>query len=170
MIEGESIILAASALAYAGYMSLSHVIFLSFLGSMISDQICFLIGYRWGDVVSNRLIRKFPKLDIAKNRALILLKKHEIPFIFGFRFIYGIRNISPFIIGIAKTSILKFFILNGLAALIWAVTSCLLGYFLGNFIMSLSGCYRFILLGSIGFVFSAIMAWKILKGYKNLMK
>jgi membrane protein DedA with SNARE-associated domain len=50
----------------------------------------------------------------------------------GFRFIYGIRNVTPFVIGASRLSPLKFFILNFLGALIWAVSFGLIGYQFGD--------------------------------------
>lgn len=46
--------------------------------------------------------------------------------------IYGIRNVTPFIIGAAGLSPFRFFILNFPGALIWAIVFGYLGYESGN--------------------------------------
>ncbi|UFX98169.1 DedA family protein [Candidatus Gromoviella agglomerans] len=163
MIEGETIIIAASVLSSAGHMSIYKVIFLAFLGSVISDQSCFLIGHKYG----NRFLKKFPKFKKHYDKVISLLTNFETLFIFGFRFIYGVRNISPFIIGSAGVSKKKFFVLNILAAAIWAIASCLIGYYLGEFILNLGSFQQFISLGVIGFVFAGVFLWKIIKFIRN---
>jgi membrane protein DedA with SNARE-associated domain len=156
-IEGESIILAASTLAYFNYLSIYNVTLLAFLGSMLSDQICYLIGYRYGE----RFLSKFPKIQKHHDKVSDFLKRFEMLFIFGFRFVYGVRNVSPFIIGSSKIPMKKFFILNATAAFLWAVISCSLGYFLGKFILLLSPLGKFVLFGSVGFGFVLVTLWKI---------
>lgn len=159
IFEGESIILAASAMAYLGVLSIVNVIFFSFLGSMISDQICFLIGYKFGD----KFLEKFPKMKKHHQKIVDFLNRFQNLFIFGFRFVYGIRNVTPFIIGSAKISKSKFFALNAAAAFVWAFVSCMIGYYLGHFILSMSNFSKFMLFGCIGFGFIGIFLWKLFK-------
>jgi membrane protein DedA with SNARE-associated domain len=64
--------------------------------------------------------------------AFTLLRRQENLFILSFRFIYGLRNISPFIIGMTGVSRVKFVILNMLAAVVWANTFAWGGYTLGK--------------------------------------
>lgn len=56
------------------------------------------------------------------------LQKYDAIFIFGSRFIYGIRNFSPVAIGIAGIHPLKFSTFNIPAALIWSVLVASAGY------------------------------------------
>jgi len=64
--------------------------------------------------------------------AFTLLRRQENLFILSFRFIYGLRNISPFIIGMTGVSRVKFVVLNMLAAIVWANTFAWGGYTLGK--------------------------------------
>ena len=65
-------------------------------------------------------------------KAFRLLHRNQIAVILGFRFLYGIRNVTPFIVGSSGFNPIRFFFLNCLGALVWAITFASLGYNLGN--------------------------------------
>jgi len=130
MIEGESIVLAASIFASQGKLQIQHVAMAAFLGTLIADQTLYLIGRVFGPKVYTR----FPNLKQKSRRITELLEKYTTVFIMSFRFIYGIRILSPLVIGAANIPPRKFMILNFIAAVVWAVLSCAAGYFLGEII------------------------------------
>jgi membrane protein DedA with SNARE-associated domain len=132
LVEGESIILGASALAYAGYLNIYYVGTIAFFSTTIAEQTCYFIGRHYGMNLFNR----FPRLKPSAEKAFVLLKKIDVIFILTCRFIYGIRTVSPLVIGAAGISPQKFIPLNILAAAIWSVSSCWLGYELGEFILN----------------------------------
>lgn len=127
LVEGESIVLTASFLAYTGFLSLPKVMMIAFIATLCADQILFYVGRFYGP----GLLERRPKLKEKSKRIFELLHKYNTPFILGFRFVYGIRTASPLIIGAAGIDIKRFAILNFLAAVIWTTISCLGGYFLG---------------------------------------
>lgn len=129
LIEGESIVLAISSMAYFGKFYLPKVMLIAFLGTVLADQISFYIG----KFVGHKMLIKYPKLEKRSRKIFRLLEKYDVPFILGFRFIYGIRIISPFFIGLSHISIFKFTFLNILSGIVWSVLSCLLGYYIGAF-------------------------------------
>jgi membrane protein DedA with SNARE-associated domain len=63
---------------------------------------------------------------------LALLERHQLWLILGFRFLYGLRTVTPFLIGAGGVPPLRFFVLNGIGALGWAVLVAILGYALGG--------------------------------------
>lgn len=128
MIEGESIILTASFLAAHGYMSITKVAIISFLGTLIADQGLFFIGRRYGP----SLFKKFPRFHAPAERAFRLLRKWDTVYILVFRFIYGIRIISPLVIGSSGIGIGRFVILNLVSAIVWTSASCGAGYLFGE--------------------------------------
>lgn len=132
MIEGETIVLTASALAACGYMSIYKIFMIAFFTTVVVDQGLFWIGYKIGIAW---LIRRFPKIEKAKDRVFNLLHKMDVMFIFSFRFIYGIRTISPLIIGSARINPKRFAIYNTLSGLTWAFVSCFLGYTIADVVM-----------------------------------
>jgi len=135
LVEGEFIVLTCSSLAYR-YDSISIFIltFLAFIGSMSADQTLFFVGRRYGP----RFIKKRPAWEKRVEKIFYYMRKHSTLFILTFRFIYGIRTLSPIVIGASGVAVRRFAILNFFAAMAWAILSCsagyLLGYLLGDYI------------------------------------
>ena len=128
LVEGESVILTATFLAYNGYLSLPKIMVVAFIGTFLAEQSCYAIGRYYGAA----LFDKFPKIKPKAEKAFVLLKKWDVWFILTCRFIYGIRTISPIVIGAAGIPPKRYLPLNLLAALIWVVISCVGGYMLGG--------------------------------------
>lgn len=154
-VEGESVILTASALAYKyEQISLIKLMGLAFMGSLCADQALFFVGRKYGP----RLIETKPKLKKASAKVFYHLHKHSTLFILSFRFIYGIRTASPLIIGAAGVGVKRFAILNVIAAFVWSVLSCSAGYLIGyffadsieDFIMNLGKYQKYVVLGVAG--------------------
>lgn len=129
-LEGETILLIAGFLAHLGGLGLElpYVILSAFLGTFAGDQTFFYIG-RWKGI---RFLEKRPLWHSKTDKVFDLLHRHQLPVILGFRFIYGIRNVTPFVIGASGLNPVKFFILNFLGALIWAISFGLIGYQFGD--------------------------------------
>lgn len=128
--EGETIVLLTGALISGGEITLSvaSLAFFAVLGSFGGDQTWFYIGRRYGSPLLNR----WPSMAEKMDWVLQHLHRHENLFILSFRFIYGLRNVSPFLIGMSKVSRCKFLLLNLIAAVIWANVFSWGGYFLGK--------------------------------------
>jgi membrane protein DedA with SNARE-associated domain len=129
-LEGETVVLVTGALISGGdvHLSVWLLTLFAFLGSFGGDQSWFYIGRRYG----TPLLKRWPTMACKVSFAFRLLRKHENLFILAFRFIYGLRNISPFIIGMTGVPRSKFFILNLVAAAVWANTFAWGGYTLGR--------------------------------------
>jgi membrane protein DedA with SNARE-associated domain len=132
IFEGEVVLVTASAFAAFGQLSIIKIFFLAFLTTVIVDQVLYWIGYKIG---TDWIIKKFPKLEKTRAKAFDLLHKMDILFIFAFRFIYGIRTISPLIIGSAKIKPPRFIIFNILSGLTWAFIGCFLGYTIADVVI-----------------------------------
>ncbi|TGW14930.1 DedA family protein [Candidatus Hepatobacter penaei] len=164
LIEGESVILPAGYFASQGVLDLSKVMIIAFFGTLIADQGLFLIGHVWG----KRVLSFFPKLDPPAQKAFLFLKQYGIFYILTFRFIYGVRIISPLIIGTAGFPFGQFVFLNFVAAALWSVLSCGAGYVFGSFIMyHLSPLQRFFFLGGLGIACLCWLLWKAYLFYKK---
>lgn len=129
-LEGETVVLITGALASEGryHISVELLALSAFLGSFLGDQMYYYIGRRYG----TPLLARWPTLTTKIDWAFKLVREHETLFILSFRFIYGVRNVSPFVIGMSGVSRLKYFILNFIAAMIWAHTFAWGGYLLGR--------------------------------------
>ena len=60
------------------------------------------------------------------------LVRHQVLVILGFRFLYGMRNLTPFVIGMSPIPTLRFFVLNLLGAGLWSLIIGGLGYVFGH--------------------------------------
>jgi len=155
MVEGESVILTASFLAAQGYLSISKVMIIAFLGTLFADQGLFFVGHRFGA----SFLERFPRLNKTANRAFSLLQKWGTLYILLFRFVYGVRIISPLVIGASGIPVRRFVLLNFIAAIIWTIVSCTLGYMLGeavqHVIMNFK-VYQFYFLGALLIIIAVV--------------
>ena len=59
-------------------------------------------------------------------------ERHQTAFILGFRFVVGMRTVSPVAIGASDVSTSWFVILNALAATVWGLSFTGAGYLFGK--------------------------------------
>jgi len=126
--EGETILVMAGFLAHRGYLEMPWVILIAFLGTLAGDQLFYYVGYLKGLPFLN----KRPRWEAKYARALALFHQHQTLIILSFRFLYGLRTVTPFVIGLSKVSPIRFLFLNTVGALMWAIIVGLLGYSLGH--------------------------------------
>lgn len=160
--EGETILVLGGFAAHRGYLELPYVMLAAFVGTFLGDQLYYFIGRRWGV----RLLDKRPRWRERSAKAMALLHKYDVIFILSFRFIYGVRSVSPFVIGMSGISPMRFMPLNLIAAFIWAIAVGLLGYLFGEvFQMYLAEIkqYEFYILGGIAGI--GLLLWG-----RNLMR
>lgn len=126
--EGETILVLGGFAAHRGYLCLPLVIACAFWGSFIGDQLFFFIGRKRG----LSYFDKKPRIKDKIYRLQAMLTKYNTLLILSFRFLYGLRTIVPFAIGLSSISVKRFFILNAISAVIWAVVIGTLGFFFGH--------------------------------------
>lgn len=127
-LEGETVLVMGGFAAYRGYLNLSLVILCAFVGTFCSDQLFFYFGHKKGP----KLFAGHPKWERRAERVQALLDRYQLYVILGFRFVYGIRNITPFVIGASGFKPVRFLILNFLGALLWATTVGSAGFIFGR--------------------------------------
>lgn len=129
-LEGETMVLVAGYMAKTGLLDLNLVILSAFFGTYCGDQFYFFIGRRWGHLLVKR--SQNPVWQQRTARVMQLLEKYDTWFILGFRFIYGVRNVTPFALGASPIRSLRFMILNALAAIVWAISFAYGGFLFGH--------------------------------------
>jgi membrane protein DedA with SNARE-associated domain len=127
-LEGETIVLFAGFAAAQGLLNPLLLLVAAWLGSFAGDQTYFWIGRHFGLKILNR----FPRWRYGVETALRWLERYNTGFILSFRFIYGVRNISSFAMGMSAIRWQRFLALNFLAAAVWAGSFVAAGYFLGH--------------------------------------
>jgi len=126
-LEGETVLVLGGFAAHRGYLELPWVIVSAFLGSLFGDQLYYFIGR----IKGKSILEKRPRWKAKSEKVFSLLHKHQILLILGFRFLYGLRTVTPFVIGASKITPTRFIILNILGAAIWAVIVGGMGYLFG---------------------------------------
>ncbi len=128
-LEGETILILGGFAAHLGYLELPWVMAVAFLGSFSGDQVYFFIG-RWrGKDLLSRHLRWQRHVDKVHR----FLKRYHDLIMLGFRFVYGIRIMTPFVLGMNhQIKTLRFVIFNALGALIWSVVISTGGFLFGH--------------------------------------
>jgi membrane protein DedA with SNARE-associated domain len=146
-LEGETILVLAGVAAQQGHLQLKYVMLCAFCGSLISDQLAFFIGRRWG----TRWLARRPNIEARLARARSLIERHQIVITLVFRFLYGLRNVIPFALGMSRMPVARYVILNVIGAAVWAVALAAGGYALGHALKAIlhdvASWQRWILLG-----------------------
>jgi len=127
-LEGETAVIAGGILAHQHILSLPGVAIAGALGSLSADQGFFLFGRHFRD---NPRVEKMLERPAAE-RALHALERHPVAFILGFRFLYGLRTVSPVAVGTSDVPQALFSALNAVAAILWSLLFTALGYGLGG--------------------------------------
>lgn len=151
-LEGETILILGGITAKLGYLQLSWVIVYAFCGTLIGDQLFYFLGRYQG--VS--FLQRHPAWNSRAEKVRRILKGHRILIILGFRFLYGFRIITPFVIGMSRIAFLEFAILNVISAAMWSIIIGLLGFAFGHGLE--------LVLGDIRLYEIAIMATVLLMG------
>jgi membrane protein DedA with SNARE-associated domain len=131
-LEGETILVVAGYLAHRGYLHLPYVIGAAMLGTFVGDQTFFQIGRHSG----NAYLVRHPHWQGRAERVRGLLDRHRIALVMGFRFMYGIRTVAPFVIGMSGFPRKLFILLNATSAAAWAISIGCAGYAFGRMLES----------------------------------
>lgn len=134
-IEGETMVILGGVFSHRHLMSFWGAAAAASAGSFLADQAFFFLG---------RHARHYPRIQKlvekpAFLRAKRLLERHPAGFIFAFRFIYGLRTISPIAIGMSDVSTMRFISINAAAALVWGALFTAIGYLFGQGIEQMFG-------------------------------
>ena len=128
-IEGETILMLGGLSAQLGYLDLSMVMVVAFIGSFSGDQLYFIIGRLKGA----ELLAKHQKWHSKVERVHCYLERYHDLIMLGFRFVYGIRIMTPFVLAMSpKIKTGRFVVFNAIGAVIWSVVVAGGGYLFGH--------------------------------------
>jgi membrane protein DedA with SNARE-associated domain len=154
--EGETILILGGFAAQRGYLDLPWVMAAAFIGTLCGDQLFFILG-RWH---SRAFLSRRPKWNERIVKAEQLLKRFKILPMIVFRFFYGFRSVTPFVIGMSAFPAPRFVLLNAIGAGIWAVVIGTAGYFFGNALDAFLGNIKHRELEAFaGIAFIGILIW-----------
>ena len=126
-LEGETILIIAGAFAGQGLLELQFVILSAFAGGMAGDQLHFFIGRYKGQWILSKFANQRERLE----KVLRLVERHRILLVLIFRFMYGLRTLTSFTLGMTRMPVWLYAPLNAVGAAVWAVTFALAGYLFG---------------------------------------
>lgn len=116
-VEGEiAIILGAFAAAHE-YLEMPGVAVAAFAGTVAADNLWFWLGRRLGRPF---LLRRQTWRSKAR-RVERLSRRHGTVTILSIRFLYGLRTITPFVLGAVRVHPLKFLALETISTLVWVL-------------------------------------------------
>jgi membrane protein DedA with SNARE-associated domain len=164
-LEGETVIIFAGFAAAQGLLDPFLLLVAAWLGSFSGDQCYFWLGRHFGV----RLLDRFPRFRRGVDTALHWLERYDTGFILSFRFIYGIRNVSSFAMGLSAIRWERFLGLNFAAAGLWAASFVAIGYFLGHAFRAVLGdlARSFSLVMLAVFALIAVLMWLVHRRQKR---
>jgi len=128
--EGETSLITSAFAAHRGYLEIFPVMLLALAAIQSWDWLWFTVGRKKG----KQFIGKKPKLNEKVKKIHNLLEKKPIPFLLGYRFMFGFRTAGPLVIGMSSISKQKFLTFSLINTILWDITVSSLGYFFGAFL------------------------------------
>ncbi|WP_159978926.1 MULTISPECIES: DedA family protein [unclassified Novosphingobium] len=127
-LEGETVVVIGGLMTHRGILPFWPSVAAAAAGSFLADQLFFLLGRRFRE---HRFVRGLQRRP-AFARALTAFNRHPVLFVFAFRFLYGLRTVSPLAIGTTLLSARKFLAINAAAAIVWALVFVTVGHWFGQ--------------------------------------
>ena len=129
LLEGETVLILAGLMAHMGLMKLPLVILVAMLGSVLGDQFYFFLGRRKGAA----LLDRHPLWRRRAEKLQRVMRRYRNWVMLGFRFVYGMRIVTPLLLGMDRTiRIWWFILLNLIGATLWSTVIAVGGYFFGR--------------------------------------
>jgi membrane-associated protein len=131
VVPSESSVITAGVVAAAGHLSLALVVISASAGAVAGDNIAYLIGWRFGEPVTNRFLAS------PKARGRLAWARHQLSrrggqLILVGRFIPGGRTVVTVSAGMLRYPWPRFVAVDTAAGVGWALYAALLGYFGGR--------------------------------------
>lgn len=162
LLEGETILVIAGFAAHRGWLSLPGVMAVAFCGSLAGDQLWFHVGRRKGSA----FVAARPAWAQGAERVRRLTGRHGVLVVLGFRFLYGLRTVTPLVLGASGYDVRGFTILNAAGAAVWSVLVSLAGYFFGHVAESVIEDvkrYELWLMGILALTGAVLWLWRVLR-------
>jgi len=125
--EGETVLVVGGFAARRGYLTLGWVMLAAFVGAFAGDQLFFWMGRRWG----RRAVERRPRWRARLHRVDALLARHGTALLVGFRFLYGLRSITPVALGASHVPAARFVALDAIGCAAWAAVVATIGWAFG---------------------------------------
>lgn len=131
-IPGETVLLFAGFLARKGDIHLGWAIPAAIAGSTLGALIGYCIGRLGGKAFLEAYRKRLFISSRAYNRAQSVFLKNAGWAILVARFIAGFRELLGIVAGVFRMDFWSFFVYNLAGAILWSVSICGVGFFVGN--------------------------------------
>ncbi len=131
----------------------------AFVGTLAGDLLFFHLGRRQG----RSAIDRRPKWKARADRVLPMLEKHQVWLMIGYRYVYGIRSITPFLLGASGVPALRFLLFDVVGVAVWASVIGAGGYAFGQAVESIIGDlkqYELWLFGALAAIGAAVWIYR----------
>lgn len=129
VFPGDSLLFLAGGLAAQHFMNIGALIAIVFIAAATGNVVGYWFGHKFGPAFFNR--SKILTPDQLK-KSQDFFAKHGGKTVTIGRFVPVIRTLVPILAGIGDMSFAQFMIYNLAGAIVWGVTICLLGYYIGS--------------------------------------
>jgi membrane protein DedA with SNARE-associated domain len=129
-LEGETVLVLAGIAAHLGYLQFPLVLLAAFAGALSGDVLYFYLG-RWHGMTT---LNRHPQWQSRVAKLNKMMDRYHSPLILASRFLYGLRMITPFTLGLGHVPPLKYILLDAVSVLVWTLGVGLGGYLFGNFL------------------------------------
>ncbi len=124
LIEGEIILMMAAAAAYHGHIVVYNVALFAAVGAIVHDHVLYALG-----LLFRERFEQIKERYVIAAKVERLIQRYGIYFVCSFRFLYGVRTLTPLMLGAAqKFSWRQYTFCVCLSAVIWACLITYLGY------------------------------------------
>ncbi|MDZ7759825.1 MAG: DedA family protein [Desulfovermiculus sp.] len=138
ILEGEAALIIGGILAKQGYLTLTWVMAVACVTTLACDQFFFFLGRTQGV----KALNKWPHLKYKTHRITQLVKRHHLWMAVFFRFVYGLRSITPLTIGLCRIPPGRFLVLNIIGIMLWVLTLSWLGYIFGHTLQEIMNSFH----------------------------
>ena len=125
--EGETAAIAGGVMAHREIFPVWAAFLATAFGAFFADEMFFQVGRRFRDRPFVIHVRQKP----AFAKAVGFIERYPTAYILIFRFLYGLRTVSPIAIGLSTISLRRFAALNAVACLLWSGLFTAIGFWFG---------------------------------------
>lgn len=118
-VPGESLVMAAGMLSSDGQLDIFAVLFATWLGAILGDNVSYLVGRRYG---RSAVIRWGHKVGLGAEKFAQVertFRAYGFWVVLSARFIIILRQLNGFVAGTMRMSWPRFMLLNSISAMLW---------------------------------------------------
>jgi membrane protein DedA with SNARE-associated domain len=132
LMEGELVMLSSVIAAHHHYVNIWVVLVMGISATLFQDLLYFNLGRQQGMKWLNRKPARQKKFETVDKR----IRKYPVLIFLIYRFAWGFRAITPFVIGTSQTKSSTFYMFSVGTTLLWAAVYGSVGYMFGELIQS----------------------------------